>query len=98
MPFRERQKFKLHCSTPVVDLEESTLETGAIVKKSVNVCCKVMPDPALFDLEDNIKAKVNMQEVSSKILGTESIDGAAFVDKLTQQEQTNKEEVNVEDK
>lgn len=95
MPFRERQVFVTHSSRPVMELEEVTLETGRIVKRSVNQCKKKMPDPALFDLADNIKANVNLQEVSAKVLGSGSVDGDAVVNKLTDElelnKQTNKE-------
>lgn len=74
MSFRLKQKYHSSPCGSVVSLEEKTLETGVVETKAVDQCEKVLPKPELFDLADNLKAGVNLEETSSKILETGSIN------------------------
>lgn len=73
MSFRCRQKYHSAPCGCVIAFEEKTLETGVVDTVSVNQSEKVLPKPELFDLADNLKAGVNLQETSSKILGTDTV-------------------------
>lgn len=74
MSFRMKQKYHSSPCGSVVSLEEKTLETGVVETKAVDQCEKVLPKPELFDLADNLKAGVNLEETSSKILEAGSIN------------------------
>ena len=81
MSFRCKQKFVLSPSAPIFALEDITLETGIIEQKSSNLCNKVLPEPELFNLDDNIKAGVNLKEVSSVILSSKSVSVSDVIGK-----------------
>lgn len=74
MSFRFRQEYNGSSCGAVIALEETTLETGTMEVSSVDLCKKELPEPGLFDLESNIKARVNLEEVNSKILSRPSVD------------------------
>lgn len=74
MSFRCRQTYNGSSCGAVCALEETTLETGTMEVSSVDLCKKNLPEPELFDLESNIKAKVNLDEVNSKILSSPAVD------------------------
>lgn len=74
MSFRQRQKYCGAFCTPVVDAEQKTLENGCIVCQTADQSDKVLPDSKLFDLEYQLKAGINLEEVNSKIFSPKSID------------------------
>lgn len=69
MSFRCKQKFHTCPCSGVGMVESKTLETGVIETCLEDACTKEMPNAELFDLETNLKAGVNLEEVGSKILG-----------------------------
>ena len=74
MSFRCKQKFHTYPCSGVGIFESITLETGVIETRLEDACTKEMPDSDLFDLETNLKAGVNLEEVGSKILGGSQAD------------------------
>lgn len=74
MSFRCKQKFHTCPCSGVGVVESVTLETGVIETHVEDACTKEMPDAELFDLETNLKAGVNIEEVGSKILGGSQVD------------------------
>lgn len=77
--FRKIQSYRASSGSPVVALESKTLETGSIINTSVNLCDKELPEAGLFDLETNIKAKVNLDDVKSTILSKSTFNGDIFM-------------------
>lgn len=73
MSFRCRQKLSIpHCS-PVCVLEQTALENGDMVSKTVNLNDEVLPEAELFDLEAQLKAGINLEEVSSKVISHRNV-------------------------
>lgn len=82
MPFPCMQKYRSAACTAVFEVEDRTLESGEVVHESVDQSKKVLPEPELFDLKNQLKAGINLEEVSSKVLGTKSIDGDKVIEKI----------------
>lgn len=91
MPFRQLQKYYGGRSTVVVDFEQKTLENGNLVFQAVNQSEKSLPKRELFELENQLKAGVNLEEVNSKVIGSRFIDGDALLNSLNEQVNPNKE-------
>lgn len=73
MSFRCRQRLYVPPSFAVLSMEQTTLENGDMVTTSVNQGEKVLPDSALFDLNDQLKAGINLEEVSSKVISKRNV-------------------------
>lgn len=73
MSFRCRQKLYVPPSFAVLSMEQTTLENGDMVTTSVDQGKKVLPDSALFDLNDQLKAGINLEEVSSKVISKRNV-------------------------
>lgn len=84
MSFRQRQKFHPAGCSPVVFLESKTLENGVVVQEMVDQSEKVLPKPELFDLENQLKAGVNLEEVNSKVFSAKSVNADEVIGKFTQ--------------
>lgn len=98
MSFRCRQKLRVSRCTPVISYDAQTLETGEIVPVSVDLCREKLPDADLFDLATNIKAGVNLEEQSSRVLRKSNVSAERVLSKiLPTPNEPNKNEVNNED-
>lgn len=82
MSFRCRQRLNIACSTPVITIDEQTLESGEIVKVSTDLGKEKMPDPKLFDINNQLKAGVDLDEVSSKVISHRRVSGKTLAQKL----------------
>lgn len=91
MPFRERQRYSSARFVPVVEVEDKTLKNGDIVSESVDQC-KKLPDSELFDLENQLEAGVDLDEVNSKVLQSKVVDGNAIVRKYTKRNEVSNDE------
>lgn len=96
MSFRAKQRFYQPSCCAVLASESKTLETGIVEVKAVDLCKKELPKPELFDLETNIKAGVNLEEVSSKLFNSRSLSLDDMVKFNNEQINNNNEEVNNE--
>ena len=83
MAFRCRQKLDLATCTPVFEVQEKVLESGEYVQELADLGAKRLPDPELFDLGNQLKAGVQLEEVNSKVLGSKSVDAAKLIKKFT---------------
>lgn len=73
MSFRCRQKLYVPPSCGVFSIEQTTLENGDMVSSLVDEGKKKLPDAELFDLKDQLKAGVNLEEVSSKVISRRNV-------------------------
>lgn len=76
---------KFGCVAPMVT-EYMTNDDGSVKEKEVK-SNSPLPDADLFDLEANIKAKVNLEEQNTKIVGSSSADLEGIQDALNVPEQ-----------
>lgn len=83
MSFRARQKYVGAQFKSVTEYEDKILETGEMVSQAINQSEKVLPDPELFDLKNQIDAGVDMEEVNSKVFKTKKVDADTVVRKYT---------------
>ena len=83
MPFRERQKLHIAFPCAVAEPELVELPTGEFIVEMVNQSEKLMPDPELFDLKNQLQAGVNLEEVNSKVMSASSVDANSVVRKYT---------------
>jgi len=90
MPFRVRQKFKQAVCVPVLNEKQVELESGQIVNKSEDMCQVKLPEAELFDIKNVLEAGVELEEVSSTILGSKQIDANKVIRKYTKRKE-NKE-------
>lgn len=88
MPFREKQKLHLATNVPVAELEMVTTPEGEVEMSVVDQSDKVMPDPELFDLKNQLKAGIEPEEVQSAILKASTVSADAVVRKYTKKSTT----------
>ena len=93
MPFRERQKLHLSFPGVVVSPELVELPTGEFVTEMVNQSEKLMPDPELFDLKNQLEAGIQPEEVNSKVMSASSVDANSVVRKYTKKSTSTTNEV-----
>lgn len=87
MSFRCRQRYKgAHCDSVIVQ-ELVTLESGELVKESKDLTQEQMPDMELFDINNQLKAGIDLEEVNSKVMKSSKVD----VDKVVRKYTTKKE-------
>lgn len=72
--FRARQKYIMEPSTLCVEKTQKTLESGVIIDVMEDQSEQKLPDTELFNLEDQLKAGVMLEEVNSKIMKSKSVD------------------------
>lgn len=89
MSFRARQKYVSAQFKPVTEYEEKYLESGELVSQPINQSEKVLPDPELFDLKNQIDAGVDMEEVNSKVFKAKTVDADTVVRKYTKKKVEN---------
>lgn len=75
MSFRQKQKLRIAPFCRVVEMRDKTLETGEVIHEGEDLCKTKLPNPELFDLRNQIKAGVNLQEVNSKVFSSSKISG-----------------------
>lgn len=83
MSFRARQKYVGAQFKCVTEYEDKVLESGEMVSQPINQSEKVLPDPELFDLKNQIDAGVDMEEVNSKVFRAKTVDADTVVRKYT---------------
>ena len=88
MPFPVKSRYRSGRYIPVFQDEEKTLKNGRVITESVDQC-KVLPNPELFDLQNQIDAGVDIEEVSSKVLQPRRVDGDSIVRKYVRKEKVN---------
>lgn len=66
-----------------MEIEDITLPTGEYVKELVNQNEKILPDPELFDLKNQINAGIELEEVNSKITRAKSVNAEKLIRKYT---------------
>lgn len=93
MPFRMRQLFHAAVPSPVIEREEVTLPTGEVETQFNDQSDKLMPDPELFDLKNQLAAGITPEEVNSKVLSAKSVNADAVVRKYTKKSTTTTSEV-----
>lgn len=96
MPFRMRQPFHAAVPTPVIEREEVTLPTGEVETQFNDQSDKLMPDPELFDLKNQLAAGIQPEEVNSKVMSAKSVDADSIVRKYTKKSTTNQQVTNNE--
>lgn len=89
MSFRCRQILKLAQSCPVIQYEDKTLESGEIISQSKDLCKEKLPDPELFDINAQLKAGVDLEEVNSKVFKAKRVDIDTVVRKYTKKKVEN---------
>lgn len=94
MPFRERQVFHAAVPSPVIEREEITTPSGEVETEFNDQSEKLMPDPELFDLKNQLNAGIEPEEVNSKVMSVKSVSAQSVVRKYTKKASTN--EVNNE--
>lgn len=83
MPFRTKNHYLYKISSPVMEIEDITLPTGEYIKQLVNQNEKILPDPELFDLKNQINAGIELEEVNSKITRAKSVNAEKLIRKYT---------------
>lgn len=91
MSFRCRQKLKLGKCQIVTEPEQVTLESGEIVYKLKDLGKEKLPDPELFELQNQIEAGVDMEEVNSKVLRSSKVNADNIVRKYIKKENVENE-------
>lgn len=82
MSFRCRQRLRLAPSIPVIVSKDTTLESGEVVPTKEDLTKEQLPDPALFDLQNQLKAGVDLEEVNSKVMRRSKVSGKTLAQKL----------------
>lgn len=95
MAFRLKQKLRLATSFVPQELEQTIFESGQVVETLVPQN-KKLPDPAMFELKNVLKAGVQPEEVQTAIFQPKSVNADNVVRKYTRKTTTLKE-VNNED-
>lgn len=90
MPFRVKQKYIQSVCVPVLNEKQVELESGQIVNKNEDLCQVKLPEAELFDIKNVLEAGVDLEEVSSTILGSKQIDANRVIRKYTKKKE-NKE-------
>lgn len=93
MPFRERQRFHAAVPSPVIEREEVTLPTGEVEVQYADQTDKIMPDPELFDLKNQLAAGIEPEEVNSKVMSVNSVSAESIVRKYNKKSTTTTSEV-----
>lgn len=91
MAFRCRQKLRLANFQPVVMYEQVTLESGEIIEQANDLTQEKLPNPELFDINNQIKAGIDMEEVNSKVLKPSIVDVNNVVRKYTKRKKVENE-------
>lgn len=82
MSFRCRQRLRLAPSMPVIVSKDTTLESGEVIPTKEDLTKEQLPDPALFDLSNQLKAGVDLEEVNSKVVRRSKVSGKSLAQKL----------------
>lgn len=89
MSFRCRQKLKLGSCQVVMEPEQVTLESGEIVTQIKDLGKEKLPDSELFELKNQLKAGVELEEVNSKVLRSSKVSADSIVRKYLRKETKN---------
>lgn len=98
MPFRVKQKYVQSICIPVIHEKQVELESGQIVNKNEDLCQVKLPEAELFDMKNVIDAGIELEEVSSTILGSKQIDADKVIRKYTKKSKNNNEGEKVNEK
>ena len=88
MSFRCRQKLIVGKFIPVSVLNERENENGEFIKYTEDLGKVKLPDPELFDINNQLKAGVDMEEVNSKVLKAKRVNADTVVRKYTRKEKS----------
>ena len=94
MPFRVKQKYIQSVCVPVMHEKQVELESGQIVNKNEDLCQVKLPEAELFDIKNVLDAGIDLEEVSSTILGSKQIDADKVIRKYTKKNKNEGEKVN----
>lgn len=92
MSFRCKQKLRSFGSGKVWTIEERINEDGEYTYEYVDLGAKKLPDPKLFDLDAQLKAGVDLEEVNSKVLSAKTVNADQVVRKYTKRTKTKTED------
>lgn len=89
MPFRERQRYKIPGSTNINYIKEITdPDTGEVHEITEDMINNELPKPELFDLNTQLKAGIEQEEVKSQILSDNNVDIDKVIRKYTKRNKT----------
>ena len=91
MAFRKVQKFVPTNSHIVYELEEKVNKNGIFIKEYARQD-KQLPDPDMFDLKNILDAGVELEEVNSKIMNSNTVNADTVVRKYTKKTEEVKNE------
>ena len=85
MPFRCRQKYNVQLGPSAMPVESVVVDgdTGYVTTVVSDVLSKELPAPELFDLEAQMKAGINQEEVKSTILTSNNVNADSVIRKYT---------------
>lgn len=90
MPFRERQRYQIPSSTNINYIKEIVdPDTGEVHEISEDMINKELPKPELFDLDTQLKAGIEQEEVKSQILSDNDVNIDTVIRKYTKRNKTN---------
>lgn len=92
MPFRRIQKLRLAGYARVIEPEDRQFESGEIVQELIDQAEKSLPEPELFDLNNQMKAGISLEEVNSAVMSGSTVDAAKVVRKYTKKVSTETKE------
>lgn len=88
MPFRFIQHLSLAGFAKVLEPEETQLESGEIIHELADQSEKSIPEAELFDLKNQLKAGISLEEVNSAVMSDSSVDAAKVVRKYVKKTST----------
>lgn len=95
MPFRKRQELTQMCSARMLEPHaEIDPDTGRGLFHLFDPHEAKLPDAAMFDLENLLKAKVNLKQVNTKVVAGDVFGLADTLNNITEEQVNN--EVNNE--
>ena len=90
MPFRERQRYQIPGSTNINYIKEIVdPDTGEVHEINEDVINNELPKPELFDLNTQLKAGIDQEEVKSQILTDNNVNIDKVIRKYTKRNKTN---------
>lgn len=92
MSFPCLQKYRSAPYIKVEKFEQQTLESGEVIE-CVKDAHDEYPDPEMFDLKNQMKAGIQLEEVNSKVLKAKSIDVGSVVRKYSKKKVENEETI-----
>ena len=93
MSFRQRQKYKIQPSTNINSIKEIVdPDTGEVHEVNEDMIKSELPKPELFDLNTQLKAGIEQEEVKSQILTADKVNIDKVIRKYTKRKKVNNNE------